>query len=196
VLLALTRRLTNQDRAADALVALDSAVTLGAALARDGDLRDVVAGWRLERDAASMLAGDTVFGESGGRRAAAVRWVAWADSVLPQLRDLNRLIETAAAGPASLGQLAELAADGRLPLATRRNIVRAIEWGWADNPMEKAYGISDQRDSALRRLSREVLPPRLAADVAGALTRGRPAYMSRVLLVPIVERQRREFQEE
>jgi len=193
VLLALARRLVDRGHATDARVAIAAAIRVGRSLARNGDLREVAAGWRIQRDAAAMLAGSVALGGEVTQRAHARHFVSWADSVIPRLRELNTMIETAGATPGDVAGLADLLEDTRTLLATRRALLRAIAQGWAENPVEKTYGISAIRDSTLRRL----LPDAIKADVTGGstidLVPSRLDYGERLRVGATIDRERARF---
>ncbi|HEY6808533.1 MAG TPA: hypothetical protein VI160_07075 [Gemmatimonadales bacterium] len=193
VLLALARRVAAQGRVAQARLAVAEAAEMGRALARSGELREVAAGWRIERDAATMLARDSILGGNAAARARARRWAAWADSVMPRVRELGHLIETAGASPASLPDLEAWVRDARIPLATRRALIRAIAQGWVDDPVEKTYGVSARRDSVVRRLLHATLPSLLSKDVAEAQADVQPGYAERLRLGAEIDRERARY---
>jgi hypothetical protein len=193
VLLARARQLENRGDIPDALLAVESVADLGHGLQIRGELREFQGGLRIERDAATMLAGDSALGGDAARRSRAHAWAFWADSVARRLSALSKLIVTAGAGPSCLGALAELVEDARVPLATRRAILRTIVEGWVNNPVEKTYGLAAQRDSALRRLSHAALPAILATEVAAAIAQGTPNYIDRLRIAAEIDQARMRF---
>jgi hypothetical protein len=195
VLLALARKLSDQGHASQARVAIAEAIGIGRSLANGGDLRELVAGWRIERDAATMLSGSVTLGGDVTQRAHARGWAAWADSVIPGLRALNLKIETAGASPSSVPELAGWVQDSSVPVPLRRAIFRAVAKGWVDDPVEKMYGVSARRDTAVHQLLHVTLPYRLSDDIEDAQADDQPGYIDRIRIGAAMDRERARYEE-
>ncbi len=175
---------------AAARVALDSAdlvrareeVGLAIRRARElqgrSDLLAVIAGLRLERDAARMIGADSLLAGTAGARGRAEATVVALDRRLRELRQVRALIAAAGASPAAIPALAELVRDSTQPLAARDEIVHSIAYGWLLDPPEMSFGLDSARIAAMQRLAEADLPPELQRTVR-ALTLGRPGMVRR-----------------
>ncbi len=142
------------------------------------DLLAVIAGIRLERDAALMISGDSLLAGSEAFRVRAAATLVTLDRRLHALRRVRALIGAAGASPRGVPTLAEWARDASLPLATRDEMIRAIGFGWMLDPPEMSFGLDTARVATLQGLATGDLPPELRQTVK-AVTLGRPGVAQR-----------------
>lgn len=152
-------------------------VTIGRALQQDVALVHVVTGLRIERDALAFLArrgsAEAERALPGVERALAVG-----------LRGLH-LIRVAGAMATHATVLAQGAADAKLPLAVRREMLLAIGYGWALNAQETgAFTGRRERGDALDGLKPASLPSSLRPALVSARHGAGLAVASRMLIGP------------
>jgi hypothetical protein len=172
LILALSRALHARAR-----VALDSpsqpavaasaeraALSMGRGLETEPDLEHVLLGARVVRDARQFLATVPALArriavlDSGGA-------LAQADSDLAELRAARRLMGMAGSRADNCVELDAWARDGAIGVATRREAVRAIAYGWVFNRLEPVYGLNRERARSLEALAALDLPAPIAAAV-------------------------------
>jgi hypothetical protein len=142
------------------------------------DLLAVIAGIRLERDAALMISGDSLLAGSEAFRVRAAATLVALDRRLHALRRVRALIGAAGAAPRGVSTLAEWARDSALPLAVRDEMIRAIGFGWLLDPPEMSFGLDSTRVTALQGLAGADLPPELRQTVK-AVSLGSPGVAQR-----------------
>ncbi len=164
-------RLDRGDRAA-ACVVLAALLDKAGRLESRQELRMLVGGAELERDAADMISRDAQLrAGSEMARERAVELLSALDRRARGLRELQSLIDEAGTAPASVDTLASWAGDSTLPLAVRDAFVRAIGYGWVDNSLELGLGVDRARRNAIDRLTHGGVPGNLrrTAQTAGAI---------------------------
>ncbi len=174
-LLAAIRLGLDRDNRVDACIILSALAEKLSALETDPHLERVVAGAWLARDAAAMVARDTTLQALTGLTAErATALLAAHDARKRRLLDLRGTIDAAGMSPANADSLAAWARDERLPLPVRDAYVRAVGYGWVDDPQEMTFGVNPERRDAIERLLGTALPPALqeAARAARQVTQG------------------------
>ncbi len=145
-----------------ACVMLGAALDKAERLAGDQELRLQAFGVELARDVADMISRDAQLRTASGLTGApAAEQVSTLDRRARAMRDLERLIDAAGTAPASVDTLASWAEDSTLPLSVRDAFVRAIGYGWIDDPREMSFGVDRARRNAIARLSDHGVPERL-----------------------------------
>ena len=136
----------------EAVVALDSALTLGRGAMRSGDLERVMVGARVERDALDLLSRDTSLAGGATNAAIAAAAVEPLGRMARRLQQVDHWMMAAGASARYVDSLAGWAADSSLPMPWRTASVAAIAMGWVFNTIEPATGLLPSRAAALRRL--------------------------------------------
>lgn len=141
-----------------ALLALDSALSVGLAYLHSDDLVRIWVGARIERDAMDLLSRDTVLAGGPNAAVSAGQAVTPLDRFVTRVRTLDRWLTATGADVRYVDSLAQWVSDSALPLPVRTAAARAIAMGWVYSALEPGTGPLPARREALRHLRESNLP--------------------------------------
>lgn len=141
-----------------------AALAIGRGLEAEPDLEHVLLGARVVREALQFLATRSALATRVGVSSPATALVD-ADADVADLRTVRRLMGMAGALADNCAELEAWAREQDLPVAVRREAVRAIAYGWVFNRLEPVYGLGGERARGLAALAALDLPAPVAAAV-------------------------------